>query len=65
MYRKGEETHVETDDARSGATNHGVRYVLGIGLALAIVALSFIWITGALTGPQTPGETPVISQSAN
>jgi hypothetical protein len=63
MQRHGNETHLETEEARSGTTNHGVRYVLGIGLALAIIALSFIWITGALTGPQGTGENPAERQS--
>lgn len=39
-----QEKHVGTDDARAGATPHIVRYVLGISLALAIVAmLLVIW----------------------
>lgn len=51
MERHGEEVHVQTDEARSGQTPHIVRYVLGISLTLAILALSAVWITGALTGP--------------
>lgn len=39
--------HIETDDARSGVTRHNVRYVLAISLALAIIILSAIWMTGA------------------
>lgn len=52
MERRGEEIHVDSDEARSGETPHIVRYVLVIALLLAIVALSTIWITGAATSPQ-------------
>lgn len=47
MERIGEETHVTTTEARSGVTHHGVRYVLLFSLAMAIVLLSLIWISGA------------------
>lgn len=33
------ETNLRTDEARGGDTPHVVRYVLGISLALAVVAL--------------------------
>ncbi|MGE4322574.1 MAG: hypothetical protein AB7E60_06035 [Sphingobium sp.] len=36
------ETHIATDDARAGATPHIVRYVLGISLALAIIAMVLV-----------------------
>jgi hypothetical protein len=40
----GHEEHIATDDARAGSTPHVVRYVLGISLALAIIAmLLVIW----------------------
>jgi hypothetical protein len=39
-----QEQHIATDQARSGSTPHVVRYVLGISLALAVVAmLLVIW----------------------
>ncbi|MFA7586921.1 MAG: hypothetical protein WCY11_12115 [Novosphingobium sp.] len=47
MKKLGEETHIETEEARSGSTPHIVRYVLAISLVLAIVALSVVWMTGA------------------
>jgi hypothetical protein len=57
MERHGDEVHVQTDEARSGSTPHIVRYVLIIGLLLAIGALSAIWITGAVNAPQDrPGD---------
>jgi hypothetical protein len=57
MERHGDEIHITTEEARGGVTNHGVRYVLAIGLLLAILALSAVWITGALTGEQNPPKT--------
>ncbi|MBP6031033.1 MAG: hypothetical protein KA533_06350 [Sphingobium sp.] len=44
--------HETTDDARSGETPRIVRYVLAFSLALAILALSAIWITGAFNSPE-------------
>ena len=44
MFREGDEVHVTTEEARAGATNVGLRYVLAISLALAIMAMSGIWI---------------------
>ncbi len=49
MEIRDNEVHIRTDEARSGTTPHIVRYVLAISLFLAIIALSLIWITGALT----------------
>jgi len=58
MERQGDEIHVNTTEASGGVTNHGVRYVLAFGLALAIAFLSVIWITGSyLSG--NPGDKPV------
>ena len=63
MEREGEEVHVTTDEARSGSTPHIVRYVLGISLVLAVVALSLIWIIPAMHTPTTPvpHESPAAS----
>lgn len=47
MQRQGDEVHIDTDEARGGSTPHIGRYVLAIGLVLAVIALSTIWITGA------------------
>ncbi|OYW46752.1 MAG: hypothetical protein B7Z36_04180 [Novosphingobium sp. 12-63-9] len=63
MERHGDEAHVTTNEARGGSTEHVVRYVLIIGLVLAIGALSLIWITGALTAEQ-PAEGTVSGQAA-
>lgn len=57
MFRKGDEVHVTTEEARGGTTNVGMRYVLAISLALVILAMSGIWIFGAVTGEQhVPGS---------
>ncbi|RXR29030.1 hypothetical protein [Sphingobium fluviale] len=50
--------HETTDHARAGETPHIVRYVLAFSLALAILTLSAIWITGAFNSPDvTEAET--------
>ena len=37
-------TEKNADDARQGVTGHGMRYVLAISLALAVVALVLVAI---------------------
>jgi hypothetical protein len=37
-----EPIHIDTQDARAGATPHMTRYVLGFGLVLVIVAFAVI-----------------------
>jgi len=41
-----EQTHIDTQDARAGTTPHIVRYVLGVSLVLAIVALLIVTLWG-------------------
>lgn len=53
MQNDPDEIHVSAQDARAGSTPGIVRYVLAISLALVIVALSIIWITGAYNADQT------------
>ena len=67
MQRQGDEVHIETDEARGGSTPHIVRYVLAIGLFLAIAALSLVWITGALNSnpPNGGSGTPPPATSSN
>ncbi len=50
------EIHIDAEKARAGSTPHIVRYVLIISLFLAIVALSVIWITGALTSSERSSQ---------
>ncbi|MES2492358.1 MAG: hypothetical protein V4579_03655 [Pseudomonadota bacterium] len=63
MDRQGDEVHIETDEARSGSTPHIVRYVLIIGLFLAIAAMSTVWIVGALNAPQGDRNGVVTNQA--
>ena len=57
MRREGEEIHADMEEARAGSTPNVVRWVLAIGLLGAIVLLSAIWITGALTSDDAPPTT--------
>ena len=63
MERHGDEVHVTETEARSGSTPHIVRYVLAVSLVLAILALSAIWITGAVNAPQGSRTAPVTNQA--
>lgn len=54
MERQGDEVHIKTDEARGGSTPQIVRYVLAISLVLAILALSLVWISGALSRDTYP-----------
>ena len=54
MERQGDEIHITTEEARAGTTPHILRYMLGASLALAIVALSAVWIIGAMS--QRPAD---------
>jgi hypothetical protein len=48
MHRIGDEVHLTECEASGGEQNHHVRYILGISLALVVVALSLAWIIPAL-----------------
>lgn len=63
MERRGDEIHVTDEEARAASTPHIVRYVLMISLILAIVALSTIWISGALNSPQGSRTGDVTNQA--
>ncbi len=39
---------IEEGEASGGIKNHGVRYVLGASLMLAIMAMSMAWIIPAM-----------------
>jgi hypothetical protein len=62
MERDGDQVRVTDDEASGGSTPHIVRYVLAISLLLAVLALSAVWITGALNSPQGSHEAPVTNQ---
>lgn len=36
--------HIATEDARAGTTPHVVRYVLGISLAVAVIAMLLLLV---------------------
>ena len=63
MERQGDEVHIETNEARGGSTPHIVRYVLIISLLLAIAALTFIWVTGAVSTEQPAQNGPISGQA--
>lgn len=56
MDNRAPEVHLDKQEARSGETPGIVRYVLLISLALVVVALTAVWMTGALTTPDTGGN---------
>lgn len=64
MERQGDEIHITTEEARGGSTPHVVRYILVISLLLAIVMLSAIWITGAMTGAQHQPDNATANDAA-
>ncbi len=57
MERHGEEVHTGTDDARAGSTPGVVRYVLGISLTLAVIAMSAVWIIPSLSQGDTVDDS--------
>lgn len=59
MHKEGDEIHIEDDEAMAGETSGRMRWVLGVGLALAIGLLTIIWMTGALTQGDVEEEATV------
>lgn len=55
METRGEEVHLDKTEARAGSTPGVVRYVLLIGLVLAIAALSAVWIARSAQAPKDTG----------
>lgn len=51
MIRHGEEVEMNQEEASGGQKRGIVRYVLIVSTLLAIVALSIIWMTGAVIAP--------------
>lgn len=52
MPKSDRQTPIDETDAKAGSKEGVVRWVLGISLGLAIIVLTVIWVTGALTqGP--------------
>lgn len=68
METRGQEVHLDKDEARAGSTPRIVRYVLLISITLAIIALSAIWIVGALNSSRNSegmDHTPRVAQDGN
>ena len=52
MPKSDRQPPIDETDAKAGSKEGVVRWVLGISLGLTIIALTMIWVTGALTqGP--------------
>ena len=51
MDQRGDEVHTSTTEASAGSKEGVVRWVLIVGLILAIALLTVIWITGAFSQP--------------
>lgn len=49
MPQSNPKTRIDETDAKGGSREGVVRWVLLISLTLAIVAMTVIWVTGALT----------------
>lgn len=50
MEDRDGEIHIDDDEARAAETNTGMRWVLAIGLLLAIILMSVVWIVPAIWG---------------
>lgn len=48
MADKNEAVRINDEAARGAVSNTGLRYVLGFSLALAVIAMSAVWIIPAL-----------------
>lgn len=65
MDKRGDEIHVTETEVSGGSKEGVVRWVLIIGLILAIGALTLIWTTGALVQEEgADSETNVRSTSS-
>lgn len=56
MENQNGEVHVDETEASGGSKEGVVRWILGIGLLLAIGFMSLIWITGALSQGDAESE---------
>ena len=59
MHKEGDEVHVDTEEASGGSKEGVVRWVLLVGLVLAIGLLSAIWIFGAASQGDVESEVTV------
>ena len=56
MENQNGEVHIDETEASGGSKEGVVRWILGIGLLLAIGFMSLIWITGALSQGDAESE---------
>ncbi len=49
MHDQDDAIHIDDEDASAGEKSGVMRYVLGISMLLAIIAMSIVWIIPALT----------------
>lgn len=56
MHKHGDKVHISDTEASGGRKTGHMRWVLGIGLLLAIALLSIIWISGALSQGDAESE---------
>jgi hypothetical protein len=61
MHTEGNEVHVSTEEASGGSREGVVRWVLVLGTLLAILALSAIWIGGALSTDDPDADNANVS----
>jgi type VI protein secretion system component VasK len=62
MHRDGDSVHISEEEASGGSKEGVVRWVLVIGLLLAVVALSIIWITGAASRSDPDADNANVSR---
>lgn len=65
MEKHGDQIQLTTEEARAGSTPNVVRWVLGIGLLLAIVAMSLAWIIPSLYLGDNPANETDVSARIN
>lgn len=63
MEKRGEEIHASETEASGGSKEGVVRWVLLIGLVLAIGFLTIIWVTGAAVQDDGPDSETSVSNT--
>lgn len=61
MHKDGESVHLTEEEASGGSKDGVVRWVLIFGTLLAIVVLSAIWITGAMSNTDPDADNVNVS----
>lgn len=68
MYKEEEDgkvvTHVSRQEARSGASTHVTRYVLGISLTLIVIAFAILLASGFFNTAETGADKTHPANSA-